>query len=153
MRNDLGELAALLAAAASSRPAVDAILAGMGAATLTAAFAALVWRVAKPHVERWARSLVAAVVHERETVAEHAVAAEQAASSADAKIDQLVDAVDRVNTRVRVIDGRSLNNAGSVSYLRRLLVAHIRESNEVLDMLRANDLDLPTDFTEPDRED
>lgn len=141
-------LVTLAAAGATPSTVIEAVLYAMGTATLTAAFLALVWRIVRPHVAAWVRGLLAPMAHDTRQVVEAAANANEAASSADAKLDQVVTGVERLNQRVRVIDGRSLNNAAAVSALRRLLAAHIRESNEILARLRAHSLDLPDDFTE-----
>lgn len=115
------------------REVSDAVLAGMGAATLIAGFLALVWRIARPHVLMWVERQLAPIREDLETVRlevkpnggaslkDAAASAQESAESADAKLDQLRDSIHRVGRQVRRVEGRNM-------LTQSVLDQHVKES-------------------------
>lgn len=118
----------------SGRAALDALLYGMGAATMLAGFSALVWRIARPHVVAWFDRQLAPIRQDLEAVRgevkpdggeslkDAAATAAATASSADAKLDQLRHSVHRVGRQVQRVEGQALVTRG-------ILDQHVRESS------------------------
>lgn len=118
----------------------EAVLSGMGAATLVATFLALVWRVAKPHVLGWVDRQLAPIRSDLEAVRSEvkpnggaslkdaAAQAQESAVSADTKLDDLRATVHRVGRQVQRVEGLNTITAG-------VLDQHVRESSKYLRQL------------------
>lgn len=125
----------------TSHPAVDAVLAGMGAATLSAGFLGLVWRIARPHVRTWVDAQLAPIREDLETVRhevkpnggaslkDRAVQAHDAASSADEKLDHINATLHRIGRQVTQVDGRQ-------RVTQSVLDQHVSESSRYLASVR-----------------
>lgn len=112
----------------------EVLLFGMGAASTCAAFAVIVWRIAKPHVARYVETLVrpiAAQVNQVQqevkpdggrSLHDQAHKAHKAASNADRKLDEL----HRDLTQIAVEVGR----------VQRTLDQHVGESRTYLEVSR-----------------
>jgi len=141
---------ALLAAQTSGPPPERAIwellLVTMGGVTTAAAFLALVWRIMRPHVDRYVRSLVSPVRSAVDEVRDE-VTAHGAGPSITEQTEELARTLESVTGLLHKLSRNVQRVDGRAQITQSVLGQHVAESRVYLegmrDVLRQHDIELP----------